>query len=197
MRVLPDFFLFFSLTTSAAPNFWNTSSWLEASTLRHNRLPTLACQYSHATWAGEGASSCRESRQSVSPHKHLVPLLTDPPLASQQWGFREGRNKTVSCVFCQDVGYSREDSCLAMWSSSGLKFLREVATARPPPNCTLRPNVQRCRHKQPSPPTCPGPHTRSCGKQSSTGRTADEESSRLRNVLVASPRTPFRGCRAM
>ena len=40
-------------------------------------LPTLAFQHSHATWAGESASSCRGSRHSLS-HQGC-PLLTDHP----------------------------------------------------------------------------------------------------------------------
>ena len=43
-----------------------------------------------------------------------------PLLASQQWGFSEERNKTKSCVFCQEnVGCVCENSCLATRSSSG------------------------------------------------------------------------------
>ena len=36
-------------------------------------------------------------REDHGPHEYLGPLLTDPPLAGQQWDFNEGR-KTMFCV---------------------------------------------------------------------------------------------------
>ena len=132
-------------------------------------LRPLASQHSNATWAGSWKSAVSQSSQ--------VP------------------GSAVSCVFCQHVGYSREDSCLAMRSSSGLKFLREVATARPLPTvlcdrtCNVVDTTSNLRLALVHAVLTLVPVANSLR----LGEPRDEESSNLRNVLAASPRTPVRG----
>ena len=164
MRELPDFF--FSLTnfscspldlwntsscspldlwntSSCSPlGLWNTSSWLEASTLRHNELPTLAFQHSHATWAGEGASSCRGVGSLSVLEWAQIPA-------------RSCHRETAQLICMQRCRHDKQT--FASHLSHAVLILVPVANS-------LR-----------------------------LGEPRDEESCRLRNVLVASSRTQLRG----
>ena len=100
-------------------------------------------QHANATLAGEGDRHVVS--RCLSPHGCL-----GPPFASQ------------FCVLC----VSPRRGIFLEWAQTPARSCH-CETA---PNCSLRPNVQRCRHdKQPSPR---GLHNRSCGKLSSTRRTA-------------------------
>ena len=97
-------------------------------------------------------------------------LLTDHPWQVNSGA--SGRVATKLCLVCfaktWEILASRVCNAVLKWAQIPARSCH-CETA---PNCSVRPNMQRCRHdKQPSPRTCPR-LARSCGKLSSTRGTA-------------------------
>ena len=124
--------------------------------------------------------------EGTSPSMNSHTMKTAPRQKTHRVGqSRFGQNRFWSKLVLAKAGQTTKKHQLwptSVWPKSAITTHSTTA-----PNSPWRPNVQRRRHdKQPSPRTRPrGPHN------STTGR--DEEFSKLRKVLAASPKHPFEG----